>query len=105
MTQKGSAIKKNVARKGVFKWRQTVLNFKLDAVGISDEIVVKNCTILLKPRLAELEEFLMIQLSQATADFLTRKIIQYFSCAAQGYVADQGTQRVRKMPGCSGLRN
>lgn len=26
----------------------------------------------------------MIQLSQATADFLTRKIIQYFSRAARG---------------------
>lgn len=43
---------------------------------------VKNCTVLLKPRLAELEEFLMIQLSRATADFLTRKIVQYFSRAA-----------------------
>lgn len=61
-----------------------VLNFKLNADGISDEIAVKNCTVLLKPRLAELKEFLMIQLSRATADFLTRKIIQYFSRAARG---------------------
>lgn len=51
--------------------------------------MVKNCTVLLKPRLAELEEFLMIQLSRVTADFLTRKIIQYFSRAAQGYVAGE----------------
>lgn len=61
--------------------------------GISKEIAVKNCTILFKSRLAELEEFLMIQLSQATADFLTRKIIQYFSRAARGYVAGRGTSK------------
>lgn len=95
-----------------------VLNFKSKyAVGISDEIAVKNCTVLLKPRLktpSELEEFLMIQLSRATADFLTRKIIQYFSRAARGYVVGRrgggtggGTtsKGVRKMSGCSGLRN
>jgi len=83
--QKGNAIKKNMVRKGLgHSSSKTVLNFKPDAVGISDEIAVKNCTVLLKPRLAELEEFLMIQLSRATADFLTQKIIQYFSRAARG---------------------
>lgn len=66
------------------EWHQAALNSKPDVAGISDEIAVKNCTILLKPRLAELEEFLMIQLSRATADFLTWKIIQYFSRATQG---------------------
>jgi len=40
----------------------------------------------------------MIQLSRATADFLTRKIIQYFSRAARGYVAEgraKGEKNVR----------
>lgn len=58
--------------------------------------MVKNCTVLLKPRLAELEEFLMIQLSQATADFLTRKIIQYFSRAAQGTSPAEGRAKGEK---------
>lgn len=48
----------------------------------SSEIAVKNCTALTEPLRVEAEEFLMIQLSPATADFSTRKIIRYFSRAA-----------------------
>lgn len=85
----------------------------------SNEIAVKNYTVLLKPPPLSLSPSpspsprkravpLMIQLSPATADFSTRKIIRYFSCGrregtpARGW-SKRGEKNARLFRG-SGIR-